>query len=92
MLKWLDEIWKKISSQIVKNSFKKCGFSNDVDIDIDVELDFSSKFSTVKFNYFFHYSIPKLTTPLVLLSKPYEYDLPYRPSLSKSGLGLGGIR
>ena len=40
VLEWFSEIWKKFSSQILINSFWKCGFTNDLDIDIDVALDF----------------------------------------------------
>ena len=39
VLEWLNEVWKTFSSQIV-NSFRKCGFTTDVDVDIDVALDF----------------------------------------------------
>ncbi len=40
VLLWLDAIWKDFPAEIIQNSFKKCGFTNDVDIDIDVALDF----------------------------------------------------
>ena len=40
----------------------------------------------------FHYSIPKLTALLLFHSKPHDYDLPYQPSLSEWGLGLGEIQ
>ena len=39
-LEWLNKVWKKFSSQIVKNSFRKYGFTSDLDVDIDVALEF----------------------------------------------------
>ena len=42
--------------------------------------------------FVFHYSNPKLTALLLLHSKLHEYDLPYQPSQSQWGLGLGEIR
>ena len=39
VLEWLDLIWREFSNKIIKNSFKKCGFTNDLDIDVGVALD-----------------------------------------------------
>ena len=40
ILEFLDIVWKHFLSQIVRNSFKKCGFTNDLGINIDVALEF----------------------------------------------------
>ena len=40
ILEFLDIIWKQFPSQIVRNSFEKCGSTNDLGINIDVALEF----------------------------------------------------
>ena len=39
ILEFLDIIWKQFPSQTVRNSYKKCGFTNDLGINIDVALE-----------------------------------------------------
>ena len=39
VLEWLKKIWRDFPIEIVQNSFKKCGFTDDHDINIDVALD-----------------------------------------------------
>ncbi len=39
MLQWLDKIWREFPSDIILNSFKKCGFTDELDIEIHIALE-----------------------------------------------------
>ena len=38
VLQWLDLVWSEFLNQIIKNSFKKSGFTNDFDIALETKL------------------------------------------------------
>ena len=39
VLQCLNSIWKKFPSRIIQNSFRKCGFTDELDVDINVALE-----------------------------------------------------
>ena len=39
VLKWLNAIWNEFSAETIKNSFGKCGFTDDVNCSIDGALE-----------------------------------------------------
>ena len=39
VLEWLNIAWGSITDNVIQNSFRKCGFTENQDINIDVALD-----------------------------------------------------
>ena len=39
VLGWVNSIWNGFSEEIIKNSFRKCGFTDDINISIDTVLE-----------------------------------------------------
>ena len=39
VLNWLNPIWNEFSAETVRNSFRKCGFTDDVNLSIDAALE-----------------------------------------------------